>query len=341
MSDLETLLRELRPVPEPAFAARLDARVAQRFARPPRFAHVRRNFFAFAAVAVPIALVVFVLASHSGSDDASNSGSGSVASEATAPSSAKSADSAGSSTAVAPVSPQVASPGAARAQLHSAQLTISAPNDDVESLSDRALQIVDGLGGYVSNSSVHTTTTHASATLSLAIPASRLQQGLSALSKLGHVTQRSQDTTDVTDQKAALDAAVRDARADRAGLRARLAKATTDKERAHLRALIDRAERRVTARERQVASLSRQVSYADVELTIRGQRPKPAAVAADSGRWTPGDALHDAVRVLEVAFGVLLVALAVALPVGIVAVLIAVAVRLTVRRRRERALEMA
>jgi hypothetical protein len=311
--------------------------VAERFARPPRFPHLHRNVFAFAAVAVPIALVVFVLAAHPGGGDSSNSSS--VATERAPAPAAKTAGGSASSQ-PAPGVQRDAAPGA-RAQLHSAQLTISAPNDEVESLSDRAMQIVDGLGGYVANSSVDTTATHAGATLSLAIPASRLQQGLAALSKLGHVTQRSQDTTDVTDQKAALDAAVRDARADRAGLRARLAKATTDSERAHLRALIDRAERRITAREREVASLSRQVSYADVELTIRGQRPKPAAVPAGSGRWTPGDALHDAGRVLEVAAGVLLVALAVALPVGIVTALIVAALRLGARRRRERALEMA
>ena len=45
----------------------------------------------------------------------------------------------------------------------------------------------------------------------------------------------------------ALESLVRDARADREGLRTRLAKATTDKERSRLRGLLDRASRRVTS----------------------------------------------------------------------------------------------
>ena len=61
----------------------------------------------------------------------------------------------------------------------------------------------------------------------------------------------------MTDQREALEAAVRDARADRDGLRTRLAKATTDKERSRLRAQLDRATRRVTQRQRQVARARR------------------------------------------------------------------------------------
>ena len=56
MPDLEMLLRDVRPAPDPAWATRLDARVAARFPKPPPawkkpLIAVREHFFAFGAVA--------------------------------------------------------------------------------------------------------------------------------------------------------------------------------------------------------------------------------------------------------------------------------------------------
>ena len=130
---------------------------------------------------------------------------------------------------------------------------------------------------------------------------------------------------------------MRDARADRAGLRVRLAKATTDKERSRLRAPArprDAARDAAPARGRRARPRGR---YATVELTIGGDR-RSGAAAPPGGRWTPGDALGDAVRVLEVIAGVLVIALAVLLPIAVIAVLAALAGRILARRRRERAL---
>ena len=110
-----------------------------------------------------------------------------------------------------------------------------------ETVTDRAIRVVDGLGGYVQTSEVNSSGNSASATLTLKIPSDKLDAGIAQLSKLAHVKSRSQQDQDVTDQREALEAAVRDARADRAGLRVRLAKATTDKERSRLRAQLDRA----------------------------------------------------------------------------------------------------
>ena len=96
-------------------------------------------------------------------------------------------------------------------------------------------------GGFVQSSQIDQDgTRRAIATLSLRIPSAKLDDGLARISKLANVQSRSQQTEDVTDQREALEAAVRDARADRAGLRIRLAKATTDKERSRLRALVNR-----------------------------------------------------------------------------------------------------
>ena len=78
-------------------------------------------------------------------------------------------------------------------------------------------------------------------------------------------------------------------------------------------------------------------NYATVGVEVTGAARKHAA-APSGGSWTPGDAAHDAVRVLEVSAGVALIALAVLVPLALVGAaggFAAVALR---RRRREAAL---
>ena len=96
----------------------------------------------------------------------------------------------------------------------------------------------------------------------------------------------------------------------------------------------------IVRRQRDVATLNREVAYATIDLTVKGTR-KHAAAAAHGSSWTPGDALHDAGRVLEVSLGVALVVLAVCVPLGLLAGAAGVAARLVARRRREHALDMA
>ncbi len=346
MPDLEMLLRDVRPAPDPAWATKLDARVAARFPKPtpawkkPLIAF-REHFFAFGAVAtVGCALLALVVVGLRYSDGSSDD-SGSVAMTEQAPSS----DSAGGgSTAKVPaptLSPESRTfSNADRAVISSATLTLSTSPDKVNTVSDRAIRVVDGLGGYVQTSEVNSSGNSASATLTVKIPSDKLDTGIAQLSKLAHVKARSQQDQDVTDQREALEASVRDARADRAGLRVRLSKATTDAERSRLRAQLDRASRRVTQRQRSLNELGAAVSYATVELQVDGDR-RGGAAAPPEGRWTPGDAVGDAVRVLEVIAGVLVIALAVLIPVGLIALLGGLAGRIVVRHRRERALDIA
>jgi hypothetical protein len=356
MPDLETLLREVKPAPDPQWASKLDSRVAAGFPTPPsRFKRARRSiaehFFAFGAVgAVASVLIVFVVLIGSSvntnggdSEPMSSSGAGSSAEsqERAAPemspdAAADDATSGGGSAAV-PERRRAATPGADRAVLKNASITLSAKPSEVEGVADRAIQIVDGLGGYVETSEVNRGSSSASATLTLKIPSADLDKGLAQISKLAHVSSRSQQAQDVTDERERLEALVRDARADREGLRARLAKATTDKERSRLRGLLDRATRRVTGRTRDLNQLGAEVSYATVDLSIEGDRSSGAVVDPDD-RWTPGDALGDAGRVLEVVAGVLLIAGAVLLPVAVLIVLAVLAGRVVRHRRRERAL---
>ena len=87
MPDLEMLLREVRPAPDPAWAAKLDARVAARFPGPPPawkapLIALRDHMLAFGAVAtVATLLIVMVIALpavNTGGSDSENSGGAAV-----------------------------------------------------------------------------------------------------------------------------------------------------------------------------------------------------------------------------------------------------------------------
>jgi Domain of unknown function (DUF4349) len=327
LPDLEALVRATRPAPDPGWAARLDRRAATGFARTPWYGRLRFDFVpALAVASVLTTIVVLAIVLPGGRDDSSN---GSAAGTA-APISRRAGSSASSDNAAAPTS---------RAVRQDAQLTLTAPADQVSQVSDSALRVADALGGFVQNSSVDQSGSAASAELVLKIPADQLDQALARLSRLGHVQARSQAAADLTDQRSALRAAVTDARAERDGLRRRLARAGTEKERAALRAQLQRAERLIVVRQRRVAALRHEVAYATVDVTVKGTHRH--AGAATGGGWSPGGALHAAARVLEVSFAVLLVALALCLPLGLLGGAAAVGGRLVVRRRRERALNAA
>ena len=82
--------------------------------------------------------------------------------------------------------------------------------------------------------------------------------------------------------------------------------------------------------------------YANVSVALVAERDGRRGRGGDDGRWTPGDALRDAVRVLEVAAGIALIVLALALPLALLGALGgARRPRGSGPRRRERALDMA
>src|ERR1044072_2090319 len=89
MPDLEMLLREVRPVPDPAWTAKLDARVAARFPGPPPrwkapLIALRDHLLAFGAAATVawlLVVLVMVAPSFSGGDRDSGGGGASPAKE--------------------------------------------------------------------------------------------------------------------------------------------------------------------------------------------------------------------------------------------------------------------
>ena len=89
--------------------------------------------------------------------------------------------------------------------------------DRVQGITNRAITIVDSLGGYVQSSQINT----AGSRRAIATLRSRSRREARRRprppSKLANVTVRTQQTEDLTDQREALEAPVRDARADREG----------------------------------------------------------------------------------------------------------------------------
>src|SRR3954451_23648657 len=84
MPDLEMLLRDVRPAPDPAWATRLDSRVAARFPGPPPrwkapLIALRDHLIALGAVTTMAVAVIALVTSgalHGGSgDDSASSGS--------------------------------------------------------------------------------------------------------------------------------------------------------------------------------------------------------------------------------------------------------------------------
>ena len=367
LAELTSLLREERPEPDPTFARALDDRVKRGFPRgvkgaravpPPRGAAKIgpwlsrfRTPLALGSVAAVVVVVAVVVGSTGPSDDFNGGGGGSSTAGKPAPSvedsnkaaageSVQQADrqAGGGSTAAPAPPPGGGSPRSdARTQRfveRSAQLRLGARPQDLDDVADGVVRVTDSVGGFVGSSSV---TSGTEATFELRIPSDRLQRALSDLSRLAHVRERTQATEDITSSVVSARDRLQDARAERRSLLRRLARATTDERAAALRARLRIVSHQIAMAKTQLSRVENRARYANVGVEIVADRG--AAAADDGGAWTPGDALRDAGRILEVAAGVIVVASAAMLPLALVVALAWLAGRRAVRRRRDAALD--
>jgi Domain of unknown function (DUF4349) len=353
--ELAALVRDVRadaPAMAPAFRARLDDRVADGFAKAPRKARPSRRRALMPAFGVAgcvlAALVAVVLGAGGGShDNASSSRSGGAAaapsaqeqSSDSAKSSGGSASSGASGTAGSPAlaapAPGPAAPAQQRRVERSTRLELT--TTDVQAASDGVVRATQASGGFVQSSQVATGDGRSTASFVLRVPTSRLDDALARLSKLGHVRSLQQSADDITNAYNGASTRLAEARAERRGLLRALSKATTAQEISSLRARIADNRRTLQRNQRAFDAVRNRANYATIGVEVTGIARKHAAVAG-GGSWTPGDAAHDAVRVLEVSAGVALIALAVLVPLALVGAaggFAAVALR---RRRREAAL---
>lgn len=350
-ADLVETLREDTPEIRPHFARRLDAKVAAGFPREPRRRPRLTGNPMFApamALSMLVALVVGIsmLPPMGGDESEEFASGGATMSQSAEDSAAQPAQDEASGGASAPsrAAPPITGGGSPssdrRAQRKvetSASLVLGAKPGGVQQVADQIVAVTDRHRGFVLSSSVDVLDGGGGAHFELRVPAARLQAALADLSRIADVRERREAAQDITRAFVSARSRLADARAERRGILRQLEQADSDDERASLKRQLRRVNARIGAAKTDLARVDNRTSYSNISVAVVGD---PAAGATvDDGSWTPGDAFKDAVRVLEVAVGVLLIALAVAIPLTLLAGMALVLARLAGRRRRERLLD--
>ena len=248
-------------------------------------------------------------------------------------------------TAIAPLAPEppVPGPGTApgvrnRQIERSANLTLGTDPDQVQAVAGKVIDVLGRYRGIVLSSSVRDGGEgEAGATFEVLIPSGRLGAALTDLSAIADVRSRSENTLDITAPFVSSRERLRDARAEAEGLLRQLAAASTDSERASVKAQLRIVRGRIAVFRSQVNRLERRANFSHVSLEVVTGNTATIP-GAGGGNWTIGDALHDAGRVLAVAAGVALVALAMALPLALLGGGAWAARRIYLRRAREQTL---
>jgi hypothetical protein len=241
-----------------------------------------------------------------------------------------------------PPAPAPGSPGtdgrARRSVERSASLTLAARSRDIDAVSARIQDVTRQQGGFVVSSTVSSSGDGGGGTFRLRVPTRNLDAAMAALARLGKVRERAQSARDITAQAVSARSSLKDARTERKSLLRQLGDADTLTEAQAIRARLRIVGREIERARAQVRRVDNRAAFATVELTLVADN-SAAPAPAEADQWTLGDAARDALRVLEVAAGVVLIVLAVALPLALLAALGALAARWTRRRRREHALD--
>jgi negative regulator of sigma E activity len=337
--ELAALVRDVRaqaPAMEPGFRARLDERVEQGFAkapRPRRRRWRRGNLVPALGVAgcVLAAIVAVVLTSGGKNDEVQNMSGTVKGGPALTQEDQAASGGAGSSSAATPAAP------ALRARRVERTTRLELTTTDVQKAADGVVRATQAAGGFVQSSQVASGDGRGSASFVLRVPTDRLDDALARLSRLGHVRSLQQSAQDITGAYDSASSRLAEARAERRGLLRALGKASTAEEISSLRARIADNRRDLQRYQAAFNALRRRANLATVEVEVVG-RPRKQQPAPGGGSWSPGDAAHDAVRVLEVSAGVALVGLAVLVPLALLGAASGLAVGAYRRRRREAAL---
>ncbi|MHB8657384.1 MAG: DUF4349 domain-containing protein [Solirubrobacteraceae bacterium] len=234
-------------------------------------------------------------------------------------------------------------PANGRKIIQAAQLDLTTPPSRIDDVAQQVFDVVGAENGIVQSSRVTATgNPDGSADFQLSVPSQNLPETMAGLSRLRYATvaSRTDTTQDVNSQYTGDQNQLADARALRTSLLRQLAGASTQTQIDSLNAQIHDAEASIAADQVTLGRLAHQISYSQIAVTIDAATPIPAPVTGSSG-FNLGTAAHDARRVLTVAAGVALIALAVLVPVGLGAALVAWIALALARRRREQALDGA
>jgi hypothetical protein len=215
----------------------------------------------------------------------------------------------------------------------SAELTLAAPANRLESVGDSVVRVTDRHRGFVLRSSVSSgDESDRGGSFDLRVPADELQGALSDLSKLGHVRARRQAGRDITPAFVSVRDRLDTASAERRGLLRRLAAAGSDQAAARLRARLDSVSLRIARLRHAIGGLRERTNYASVSVELEAEHGNGAAPGATRR------ALDDSLGILAGSLNLALRALGILLPLALVGALGWAAGRILRRRWRETAL---
>jgi hypothetical protein len=213
-----------------------------------------------------------------------------------------------------------------------AQLTLAAPADEVQDVTNQAVDVVEGYRGIVLSSQSSGTDDSARATLRLILPTRTLDAALDDLSDLADVKSLSEGSVDIT--RPFVDAKDRLAglRAERKSLISQIRIADTEEELDRLKVRLDGVQNQIAQANAEFENIQRRARQSSVTLQITSD-------GASEGDWSLEDALDDAGRVLTVGAGIALISGAVLLPLALIAAIAYLVIGASRRRARERALD--
>jgi hypothetical protein len=232
-------------------------------------------------------------------------------------------------------------------QIQSAQVSLTTLNQHVDQVAQEVFNVVGTEHGSVLSSHITSATSNSGggyASFSLSIPTNNLQDAMTQLSRLHYaaVSSRTDASQNVSNQYNADQRQLADAKALRSSLLKQLQTAYTESAIDSIKAQLKLAEQQINSWQSTLGALNHRISYSNVTVQINaGGLPVVPVTHHHTSSFTIGGAGHDALRVLVVAAGVALIALAVALPVGLVAALLVWLWVWLRQRRREHALDAA
>ncbi len=368
-AELAQMLRDERPDPEPGWAAKLDEAAAARFPHPEdggvssitdlltRIGDLmpRRMTPLVAGLATLAVVSVVAATTLSGGDGEQGAVSGTLSQDVEqVPTTAAPGDedaAAGDALEIAPSTsaddataypgpgPDAGpiSPGIANRKVdRDVTMTLAAPPEDVNDVSDEAIAIARDLDGIVARSNVSRAGDEAGATLELVIPTRNLDSAIDRLTEIADVKSLSESSVDITHPYVSAKDRLDDAEAERRELIEALGNADSAAEAEALRLQIADVRKEIARAEARFDRIARRAQLSEVSLTISGDR---SASSGDDGDRTLGDWLDDAASVLRDVAGVLLISAAILVPLGLLAAIAWFVISRLLRRRRERALE--
>ena len=213
-----------------------------------------------------------------------------------------------------------------------ASLTLAAPEDRIDAISENIVAATARHRGYLVSSSTFSGEDEAAGgSFDLRVPVEELRATLSELAALGTVRAQSQTGEDLTEPVATAADRLDGARADRRGLLRRLERAETDRQARALRRQLDLVSGEIRGLRGQLEALEERTDYARVSVTLTDERSSGATGTPSSTE----SALDDALGSLLAAFNFSLRALGVLVPLAVAGGLAWLAFAAVRRRRRE------